>query len=189
MTKNLDLEECRFPTIAMLNSSLIKNTYSFSSHHSIYDSYCMVESKTQLFRLHNICYNACFALVHIDVWGNASLLSRDGYKYFGTFIDDFSHYTRVYSYHSIKIKIKKTRVYSFNTHTDVFRIFKSLVALAEIKLSTTIKILRSYSRENISHKFQIFLNEKSIKSQRSYPHTRQQNGIAKRKNKHILVTI
>jgi transposase InsO family protein len=40
--------------------------------------------------------------------------------------------------------------------------------------------------ECISHEFQILLQQKDIISQRSCPYTPQQNGVAERKNHHLL---
>jgi len=38
----------------------------------------------------------------------------------------------------------------------------------------------------VSHAFQSFLQQKGILSQRLYPYTPQQNGVAERKNRHLL---
>jgi hypothetical protein len=38
----------------------------------------------------------CFDIVHSDVWGISLVISHARYKYFVTFIDDFSRYTWVY---------------------------------------------------------------------------------------------
>lgn len=72
-------------------------------------------------------------------WGPTPVLSINGYKYFITFIDDFSDYTWVYL---------------FNTHANVLQIFHDFVMLVENKLSMTIKLLLSDSaREYMSNQF------------------------------------
>ena len=38
----------------------------------------------------------CFDIIHSDVWGIALIVSHAHYKYFVTFIDDFSRFTWVY---------------------------------------------------------------------------------------------
>ena len=39
---------------------------------------------------------SAFELVHYDVWGPCLVLSPTGFKYFVTFVDDFSHVTWLY---------------------------------------------------------------------------------------------
>lgn len=54
----------------------------------------------------------------------------------------------------------------------------------------SIKILRSDSGgEYVSTEFSSFLFVKGIIHQKSCPHTPQQNGIAERKNRHIIETV
>jgi hypothetical protein len=101
--------------------------------------------------------------VHSDVWGISPIVSHARYKYFVTFIDDFSQYTWVYF---------------LRAKSDVLSVFQNFVAYIENQFSTCIRILRSDSgREYMSHKFHAFLNPKGIVSQRACPYT-QQNGVA-----------
>jgi len=65
--------------------------------------------------------------------------------------------------------------------------FKTFLAYIENLFHTCIKILRTNSDgEYISVAFQEYLQQKGIISQRSCPYTPQQNGIAERKNRHLL---
>jgi transposase InsO family protein len=110
--------------------------------------------------------SACFEIIHTDVWGMS--LSHAQYRYFVTFIDDYSRFTRVYFLHS---------------KADMFSIFQTFVALVETQFSTKLKILRSDSRgEYMSRDFQSFLQQKGIISQCSCPYTPQQNGVAECEN-------
>lgn len=71
------------------------------------------------------------------------VLSHAQYRYFVTFIDDYSQFTWVYFLHS---------------KADVFSIFQTFVSLVETQFSTKIKILRSNSGgEYMSCDFQSFL--------------------------------
>lgn len=116
--------------------------------------------------------SACFEIIHSDVWGMSHVLSHAQYRYFVTFIDDYSRFTWVYFLRS---------------KADVFSTFKTFVAYVKTQFSTCIKILRSDSRgEYMSHAFQSFLQQKGILSQRSCPYTPQQNGVTERKNRHLL---
>lgn len=83
-----------------------------------------------------------------------------------TFIDDYSRFTWV---HFLRSK------------EEIFHIFQTFVAYVENQFSTCLKVLRS-----VSHKFQDFLQQKGFVSQRSCPYTPQQNGMAERKNHHLL---
>ena len=78
---------------------------------------------------HPLCLEPmrCFELVHSDVWG-PTIESFDGYKYFVTFVDDFSRVTWIYL-----LKFK-------NEVVDVFKDFHTLVMT---QFSTKLQILRS----------------------------------------------
>ena len=116
--------------------------------------------------------NTCFEIIHSDVWGVTPIISHAQYKYFMTFIDDYSHFTWIYFLH---------------TKAEVLTVFRSFVAYIETQFSTTIKVLRSDNGgEYMSHDFQAFLQQKGIISQRSCPYTPQHNGMAERKNRHLL---
>lgn len=135
-------------------------------------SCCQGKSKALPFPLSNHESKSSFELVHSDVWGFAPIVSSSGYKYFVTFIDDFSRFTWIYL---------------LRAKSDVLSCFKAFVSMVNTKFGTHIKTLRSDSGgEYMSNKFQLFLQEKGITSQRSCPHTPQQNGLAERKNRHIL---
>ncbi|KAK9182734.1 hypothetical protein WN944_025880 [Citrus x changshan-huyou] len=67
-------------------------------------------------------------LIHTDLWGPAPITSLNGYKYYISFIDDYSRYTWVYP-----LKAKSQAL-------SVFIIFRTQV---EKQFETTIKILQS----------------------------------------------
>nr|KYP68295.1 Retrovirus-related Pol polyprotein from transposon TNT 1-94 [Cajanus cajan] len=114
----------------------------------------------------------CFDIIHSDVWGISPVVSHACYKYFVTFIDDYSRFTWIYFLRS---------------KVEVFSVFQRFFALLETQFSAHINILRSDSGgEYMSHEFQSFLQNQGIISQRSCPSTSQQNGVAKRKNCHLL---
>ena len=58
----------------------------------------------------------CFDIIHSDVWGITLIVSHAHYKYFVTFIDDFSRFTWVYF---------------LRARAEVFSVFKSFLALTE----------------------------------------------------------
>ena len=78
-------------------------------------------------------------------------------------------------------------VYFLHSESDVFNVFKIFLAYVETQFSTCIKILWSDSGgEYMSSGFQKYLQTKGIISQRTCLYTPQQNGVAERKNRHLL---
>ena len=126
----------------LLNSGLLGNKSSFSSHDALIDcSTCKLsKSKTLPFPSHGSRATKSFDIIHSDVWGPAPILSHALYKYFVTFIDDYSRFTWVYFLRS---------------KFEVFSVFKTFCAY---QFSTSIKVLRSDSGgEYMSREFHIFL--------------------------------
>ena len=75
----------------LLNSGLINdNKVSFKD---VCASCKMGKGKTLSFPLHDFLALKCFDIVHSDVWGIAHVISHSHYKYFVTFIDDYSRFT------------------------------------------------------------------------------------------------
>jgi Reverse transcriptase (RNA-dependent DNA polymerase)/Integrase core domain/gag-polypeptide of LTR copia-type/GAG-pre-integrase domain len=113
-----------------------------------------------------------FDLVHSDTWGNAPIDSKEGYKYFVTFIDD---------------KSRTTWLYLLKSKKEVPAIFKNFYTMVENQFGTTIKMLRSDNgTEYTNNELQLFLQRKGISHQTSCVGTPQQNGVAERKNRHLL---
>ncbi|UYV69112.1 hypothetical protein LAZ67_6002474, partial [Cordylochernes scorpioides] len=113
-------------------------------------------------------------LIHSDVVGPISPMSKGGNNYFVTFIDDFTHYTKVYFMRS------KSEV------LDKFKEYKNSV---ENYHSRKIKVLRSDNgTEYVNGEFNKFLNESGIKRQLTVPRTPQQNGTAEGMNQTLLNT-
>ena len=111
-------------------------------------------------------------LIHSDVWGITPIITHAKYRYFVTFIDNYNKYTWIYF---------------LRPKSEVFFVFQKFVAYVETQFSSRIKVLRSNSGgEYMSHEFHDFLQNKGIVSQRSCPYTPQQNGVAERKNRHLL---
>lgn len=132
----------------------------------------LAKARLYLFPIHGSHATKCFEIIHPNVQGVSPVVSHAHYKYFVTFIDDYSCFTWVYFLRS---------------KADVFSMFQTFVALIETQFSICIKVLRSDSGgEYMSHNFQNYLQQKGILSQRSCPYTPQQNGVAECKNQHLL---
>ncbi|KAL0641693.1 hypothetical protein Bca4012_102979 [Brassica carinata] len=116
-------------------------------------------------------YANCFDLVHSDVW-TAPCMSRENQKYFVTFIDEKSKYTW------ITLLPSKDRV---------FEAFVNFQAYVTNHYNATVKVLRSDNGgEYTSHAFKNHLAKHGIVHQTSCPYTPQQNGVAERKNRHLM---
>jgi len=71
--------------------------------------------------------------------------------------------------------------------SDVFVVFKDLYALIKNKFGNTIKVLRSDNgTEYVNQKFEQFLVSSGIEHQTTCVNTPEQNGVAERKNRHLL---
>ena len=137
----------------MFKNGLIMNKYLVSFQDVLFDcSSCkMGKSKTLPFPRHQEITTEYFDLIHTEVWGIAPYVSHSHHKYFVTFIDDYSRFTRVYF---------------LNAKSDVFNAFKKFLALIENQFAKSIKTLRLDSGgEYVSHAFRSFLQSKGIISQ------------------------
>ncbi|KAJ0880618.1 putative RNA-directed DNA polymerase [Helianthus annuus] len=113
-------------------------------------------------------------IVHCDIWGPAPTVSRSGYRYFITFIDDFSHFTWIYPLSHRPQAI------------DSFRHFKPFV---ENLFSYTIKNLQcDGAPELVRGHMAKYLSDAGIAYRIACPYTPQQNGVAERKNRHLSET-
>ncbi|KAH9648506.1 Integrase catalytic domain-containing protein [Citrus sinensis] len=120
-------------------------------------------------------------MVHTDICGPFIPIAIGGYKYFITFIDDFSRYGHV------ELLTEKSESLS------VFQAFKANV---ELQKGKKIKAVRSdkggeyYGRYNETGRnpgpFAKFLQECGIKAQYTMPGTPEHNGIVERRNRTLL---
>ncbi|KAH9684823.1 retrovirus-related pol polyprotein from transposon RE2 [Citrus sinensis] len=109
-------------------------------------------------------------LIHTDLWGPSPIISRDGYQYYISFVDDYSRYTWIYP-----LKLKSEAL-------EVFKLFKLQV---ENQFSTTIKMMQSdWGGEY--RPFTEFLSQFGIIFRHPCPYTHHQNGLVERKHRHIV---
>ena len=115
-----------------------------------------------------------FELVYTDVWGPSRSTSTLGFRYFVTVIDDYSHCTWLF--------LMKTRA-------ELFSIFKKFHAEIRTQLNTSIHILRSdNAKEYFSTPISSFMSSHEILHQSSCAYISHQNGVAERKNRHLVET-
>ncbi|KAL0536094.1 hypothetical protein IC582_025026 [Cucumis melo] len=113
-----------------------------------------------------------FTLIHSDVWGPSKVTTSSGKRWFVTFIDN---HTRL------------TWVYLITDKFEVPSIFQNFYHTIKTQFHTKIAIFRSDNgREFQNHNFSEFLASKGIVHQTSCAYTPQQNGVAERKNRHLV---
>ena len=111
-------------------------------------------------------------LIHSDVWGSAPTTSINDFQYYVLFVDDYFKFTWLFL-----LKFK----------SDVFEVFKYFKATIENQLDSKIKILRTdRGGEFTSNMFKRFCSSNGIIQHFTYPHTPQQNEVAKRKHRHLV---
>ncbi|CAM8957622.1 unnamed protein product [Rhodiola kirilowii] len=115
-----------------------------------------------------------FELVHSDVWGPCPVPSVPGFRYFVTFVDDFS---------------RMTWIYFMKSRSELLQHFSSFCAEIQTQFGVPVKILRSdNAKEYLSAPFHEFMQKHGIIHQTSCVDTPSQNGVAERKNRHLLET-
>ena len=113
-----------------------------------------------------------FQTIHSDVWGPSGVWSLYGYKFFVTFIDCCT---------------RTTWVYVLRNKSDVFECFKDFHNLIKNQYDARVKIFRTDNgTEYVNNQFDEYLSSFGIIHQTSCPGTSQQNGLAERKNRHLL---
>ncbi|CAL8988820.1 unnamed protein product [Prunus brigantina] len=116
-----------------------------------------------------------FSLVHSDVWGPAKIATPAGARWFVTFINDCT---------------RMTWVSLLKTKGEVSSRFQQFYQMVETQFHAKIQVLRSENgREFLNHDLNQFLQHHGIIHQRSCPYTPQQNGVAERKNRHLLEVV
>ena len=118
--------------------------------------------------------STAFELVHSDVWGPCPVASKPGFQYFVTFVDDFSHVTWLF--------LMKSR-------SELFSLFCSFCAEIRTQFNVSVRTLRSdNAKEYMSGQFQNYMTQNGILHETSCVDTPSQNGVAERKNRHLLET-
>ena len=116
-----------------------------------------------------------FDIIHTDVWGPSPITACSGYRYYVTFIDD---YTRC------------TWVYLLKKKSELFSLFSHFLQMVKTQFGTVVRNLRSDNgREYITNEFRAELNKQGILQQLTCPYTPEQNGVAERKNRSIMSVV
>ena len=115
-----------------------------------------------------------FELVHSDVWGPCPVVSPTRFRYFVTFVDDYS---------------RTTWLYLMKNRSELFSHFRAFCAEIHTQFHVYVQNLRSdNAKEYVSEQFHSFMLQHGILHQTSCIDTPTQNGVAERKNRHLLET-
>ena len=160
------------PSSQVVHSILRLNKIPFCNSHAHVCNACQMAKSYQLpFPLSNHVSTAPLELIYTDVWGPA-IPSVGGYKYYVSFIDDFTKFTWIYFLHA---------------KSDVESTFLRFQKYVELLLNTKIKSVQSdWGGEY--HRLHKYFLDHGIIHYISCPHTHQQNGSAERKHRHVVET-
>ena len=128
---NHELWHTRLGHSSYVRLNLLENILNFkhvvdhSPHCSIFH---LTKQKRLPFPISNSFSQCPFALLHIDIWGAFHLPTHDGFRYFLTIVDDYSHFTWVY--------LLKTKF-------DVNSIFSAFCTLIHTQFGANIKSVHS----------------------------------------------
>lgn len=154
--------------VARINKEATSQLWHLRMGHPLDNALHNLNSEFSLDSSHceTCCYSKqqVFELVHFDVWDNAPVDSRDGFKYFVTFIDN---------------KSRTTWLYLLTYKSEVLKVFQEFCSMVHTQYGCHIKILRTDNGiEYTNHPFESFLKSLGIIHQTSCVGTPQQNGVA-----------
>ena len=113
-----------------------------------------------------------FSMIHSDIWGPSRIKNVTGTRWFVSFIDDHTRLTWVF------LMKEKSET------GQIFKIFKNMI---QTQFQSKIQILKSdNARDYFNSILGEFLAKEGIVHLSSCVDTPQQNGIAERKNRHLL---
>ena len=132
----------------------------------------LAKHKCVLFPVSNNMSTSPFYLVHTDVWGPSTVPNVSSARWFLTFIDDCTCVTWVFL-----LKHK----------TEVIHVFQRFFSMVTNQFGITIKRIRSdNAKDYFNHDLISFCQKEGSIHESSCVKTPQQNGIAERKNRHLL---
>jgi hypothetical protein len=113
-----------------------------------------------------------FSVIHSDVWGPNRTSTLSLKKWFITFIDDHS---------------RVCWVYLLKGKSDVCQAVQDFFKMVQNQFQTNIQVFRSDNgKEYFNTNLSDFFRKNGTVHQSSCPNTPQQNGVAERKNRHLL---
>jgi hypothetical protein len=113
-----------------------------------------------------------FALIHSDVWGPSKVQNISGTRWFVSFVDD---HTRI------------TWLFLMKEKSEVGTLFRNFNSMIQTQFQTKIQVLKTdNAKEYFNTILGSYLLNQGIIHISSCVDTPQQNGVAERKNRHLL---
>lgn len=158
-----------FRVISLLFPSLFQGIRVEEFHCEVCE---LAKHKRVPFSLSNNRSPIPFYLIHSDIWGPSSVPNVSGARWFVSFIDDC---TRV------------TWIFLLKNKSDVSTVLPNFLSMVKNQFGVSIKRFRSdNARDYFNQILTPFFQREGIIHESSCVHTPQQNGIAERKNGHLL---
>lgn len=163
----------RLAHTSFTNMRFLKGTIENVNYNEQQCDICIKGKQSRLpFKLEGHRAKQLLEIIHSDVCGPMSVSSLSGYRYFVTFIDDYS---------------RKVFVYVIKNKNEIFKRFVEFKSLVENQTGRTIKVLRTDNgTEYVNSAFQMFTSKHGIIHQKSAPYTPQQNGMSERMNRTLV---
>ena len=138
---------------------------------------CIIAKMKKLpFKASGETHTTCpFELVHADVEGPITLISREGYWYWLVIVDDFTHFPWVYL-----MKYKSEVPFTYQKWKSNIQAYFQLKPAGECITASAVQYLWSDNEgEFISAQFWDQLRSDGTQHETSAPDTPEQNGLAK----------
>jgi transposase InsO family protein len=114
----------------------------------------------------------CGELVHSDIWGPAPVATNSGYRYFASFIDDYSRYTTIYL---------------LRHKSDYGIVFERYCNMVKNKCNRDLTIIHSDNGgEYTSNNIRNYCRSKGIQQRFTVACNSEMNGIAERMNRTLI---
>ncbi|KAG8488224.1 hypothetical protein CXB51_018059 [Gossypium anomalum] len=166
---HLRLGHPSFRVLKIMFPSLFKGLTVENFHCDICE---LAKHKRTSFPVSNKRTSTPFSLVHSDVWGPSTISNISGARWFVSFIDDC---TRV------------SWIFLLKQKSDVRSVFSIFYNMIKTQFGVEIKRFRSDNAKDYFNQFlSTYFQERGIIHESSCVTTPQQNGVAERKNGHIL---
>lgn len=138
------------------------------------DSCELAKHRRASFPINNELCSTPFSLIHSDIWGPSTLPNVSGAKWFVSFIDDCS---------------RVCWVFLLKQKSDVSLIFPIFHKMVKTQFGVDIKRIRSdNAKDYFNQVLSPYFQNHGIVHESSCVNTPQQNGVAERKNGHLLAT-
>jgi transposase InsO family protein len=162
------------PAFRVVAQIISKSGLPVTSNKSNFSCFACLSSKSKQlpFSLSSTQIQSSLELIYSDVWGNSPICSRNGNRYYISFLDAYSRYTWLFP---------------MSHKNDALPIFINFQKYVERYFNLQIKSIQSDWGGEYRSLSKFFANC-GITHRVSCPHTHQQNGAVERKHRHIVET-